>query len=572
MFDVAIIGSGPAGISAALTLQARGKNFVWFGNKQFSPKVRAAEKIRNYPGLSNVSGEELEKAFRQQIDDMEISITEKTVTGVYRVRDHYSILCDQEITNAYAVILTTGVTSVKPILGEREYVGRGVSYCATCDGFLYKGKTIGIVCTSKDLEHEISFLSELADKVYLIPMYKDVAVSGENIEIIQEMPKEISGKKKAERLCFADREIAVDGVFMLKDAVSPGVLVKGIAEEEGHIVVDRRCATNLPGCYAAGDCTGRPYQYAKATGEGNVAAHSALDYLAQNGYKTAKASDKPQTLEELIDAVDRSRLPDDAHIEKIMLRRLTEGAFDLIPLSEGDEAVNGDVVTFSVLGGEGRYGKENLRLTLGQGIYDSTVENAMIGKTAGDVLKVAVGEQNLTITIHEICRKHIPVMTDDMVKAQHMENVTNLEQFREALKEEMTMNEIYTIAGEIIQALMENAPEPEYDEETLAILGQLEIGFFDKHFKENKGKSLDEMTPAEMKEELGCSTKEEFINGRHEWYKIKLKQCCTLSQALHVELKDQYDFRVNYEALGLLQMKAVEVIKTGLTGGGNHGS
>ena len=572
MFDVAIIGSGPAGISAALTLQARENNFVWFGNNHFSPKVRAAEKIRNYPGLGNVSGKELEKAFRRQIDDMDIKITEKTVTGIYRVRDHYSILCDQEITNAYAVILTTGVTSVKPIPGELEYVGKGVSYCATCDGFLYKGKTIGIVCTSKDLEHEISFLAELAGKIYLIPLYKDVAVSGENIEIIQEMPKEIRGEKKADRLCFAEHEVAVDGIFMLKDAVSPGVLVKGIVEEGGHIVVDRSCATNLPGCYAAGDCTGRPYQYAKAIGEGNVAAHSALDYLAQNGYKTAKISGKPQTLEELIDAVDRSRLPDDALIEKIMLRRLTEGAFDLIPLSEGDKAVNGDVVTFSAIGGEGRYGKENLRLTLGQGIYDSSVEDAMIGKTAGDVLKAAVGERDVTVTIHEIYRKHIPVMTDDMVKAQHIENITNMEQFREALKEEMTMNEIYTITGEIVQALMENTPEPEYDEETIAILGQLEIGFFDKHFKENKGKTLDEMTPEEMKEELGCSTKEEFIGGRHEWYKIKIKQCHTLSQALHIELKDQYDFRANYEALGLLQMKAVEVIKAGLTGGENHGS
>lgn len=572
MFDVAIIGSGPAGISAALTLQAREKNFVWFGNKQFSPKVRAAEKIRNYPGLSNISGEELEKVFRQQIDDMDIEITEKTVTGIYRVRDHFSILCDQEITNAYTVILATGVTSVQPIPGELEYVGKGVSYCATCDGFLYKGKTIGIVCTSKDLESEISFLAELADKVYLIPLYKNVAITGENIEIIQEMPREIKGEKKAERLCFAEHELEVDGIFMLKDAISPSVLVKGIAEEGGHIAVDRRCATNLPGCYAAGDCTGRPYQYTKATGEGNVAAHSVLDYLAQNGYKTAKASGKPQTLEELIDAVDRSRLPDDAHIEKIMLRRLTEGAFDLIPLPNGDKAVSGDVVTFSVTGGEGRYAKENLRLTLGQGIYDRTVEDAMIGKIAGDVLNVAVGERNLTIAIHEVCRKHIPVMTDDMVKEQHIENVTNLEQFREMLKEEMTMNEIYTIVGEIIQELMENTPEPEYDEETLAILGQLEIGFFDNHFKENKGKSLDEMTPEEMKEELGCSTKEEFISGRHDWYKIKIKQCYALAQALHVELKDQYDFRTNYEALGLLQMKAVEVIKAGLTGGDKHGS
>lgn len=293
MYDTAIIGSGPAGVSAALTLQARGKNFIWFGSRELSAKLRAAEEIRNYPGLGMVSGEELAQAFKEQIGDMGIEITERQVTGVYRMGDHYSILCDQEMYDACTVILATGVAAVKPIPGELEFVGRGVSYCATCDGALYKGKRIAVLCTSKELEHEITFLSGLAEQVYLIAKYRNVEVSGANIEMLQQMPKEIKGGERAECLCFQDRELPVDGVFMLKDAVSPGVLLRGIAEEEGHIVVDRRCATNLDGCFAAGDCTGRPYQYAKAVGEGNVAAHSVLDDLAKRAF-SAKNSDTIQ--------------------------------------------------------------------------------------------------------------------------------------------------------------------------------------------------------------------------------------------------------------------------------------
>jgi thioredoxin reductase (NADPH) len=183
---------------------------------------------------------------------------------------------------AKTVIIATGVEAVKPIPGELEFVGRGVSYCATCDGFLYKGKTIGVLCTTKDLEHEIEYLADLAEKVYLIPLYKNVELKAENVEIIQRKPKAIEGGMKAEKLVFEDREVAVDGIFMLKQAVAPSVLLYGLNTEEGHIIVDRACRTNLPGCFAAGDCTGRPYQYVKAAGEGNVAAHSAVEYLAGN--------------------------------------------------------------------------------------------------------------------------------------------------------------------------------------------------------------------------------------------------------------------------------------------------
>ena len=280
MFDTAIIGTGPAGISAALTLQALKKNIILFGSGQLSQKIRAAEQIRNYPGLPMVTGAQMQAAFAQQLEEMDIPITEKTVTGIYHMGTHYSILCNQEAFDAKTVILCTGVESVKPIEGELEFVGRGVSYCATCDGFLYKGKSIAILCTTKELEHEISYLADLAAQVSLIPMYKDPQVTGDNIRVIRKMPTAIRGGMKADTLVVGEEEIKVDGIFMLKQAVAPSVLLYGLETEDGHITVDRACRTNLPGCFAAGDCTGRPYQYVKAAGEGNVAAHSANEYLS----------------------------------------------------------------------------------------------------------------------------------------------------------------------------------------------------------------------------------------------------------------------------------------------------
>ena len=281
-YDCAIIGTGPAGMSAALTLKAMNKSFIWFGSKQMSPKIRKAEMISNYPGLSNVSGEEMVAAFQNQIRHLGIEITEKTVTGVYHMGQYYGILCNQDMFEATTIILATGVESVKPIPGELELLGRGVSYCATCDGMLYRGKTIAVVCTSAEYEHEVKYLAELAEKVYFFPLYRDPAVKEANVQLIRKMPKAVSGMRKVECLSLDDAELLVDGVFFLKSAVSPSALVGGLNAEDGHVVVDRKCATNLPGCFAAGDCTGRPYQYVKAAGEGNVAAHSVVHYLSEN--------------------------------------------------------------------------------------------------------------------------------------------------------------------------------------------------------------------------------------------------------------------------------------------------
>ncbi len=293
MVDCIIIGSGVAGISAALTLQSNGKSFFLFGNKNLSEKIEKAENIHNYPGLSDISGRQFCEVLKRQLDDAKIEVKTGKVGGVYALNDKFIITTqDGNTYESKTVILATGVESIRQIEGETEFVGRGVSYCATCDGFLYKGKTIAVVCTTKRLEHEIAHLAGFAKKLYVIPMYKGAQAEGENIEKIIKMPKQIKGNKWVQSIVFdapvtAEKimEIPVDGVFMLREAVVPSVLVGGLEEKDGHIAVTRTMQTNLKGCFAAGDCTGRPYQYAKAVGEGNIAAHAVTEYLHENKEK-----------------------------------------------------------------------------------------------------------------------------------------------------------------------------------------------------------------------------------------------------------------------------------------------
>ncbi len=279
MHDVIIIGTGAAGISAALTLKQLNKDFLWIGSKNLSYKINSAEKIRNYPGLSSVSGKEMKEAFIKQINDMGIEILERQVTGVYDLSTHYAILCGQETYEAKSIILGLGVETIKPVEGEIELLGQGVSYCATCDGFLYKGKEITVVASSKEFEHEAKYLASLASKVNYIGLYKDIDMNLPNVEILKGMPNKITKENKKMKLHLKDSIIESDGIFMLKASISPAVLVPGLEAVEGHIVVDRNMKTNLNGVFACGDCTGRPYQYAKAVGEGNVAAHSVVNYL-----------------------------------------------------------------------------------------------------------------------------------------------------------------------------------------------------------------------------------------------------------------------------------------------------
>ena len=281
MYDVAIIGSGPAAISAALTLKLHNKSIIWFGSKKLSPKVEKSEKIANYPGVPMVTGPELNRLYREQIEAMGLEITERQVTNIASSRRGFMVLGGNDIYDAKTVLIATGAVSGKGFQGETELLGHGISYCATCDGFLYKGKTIAVYCGSKEFEHEVIYLAEIADKVYLFTAYA-CELTRENIVVNPGKLKAIRGEKKANGVELLDgTTLDVDGVFVIRPAVAPANLLKGLALSGADIVVDRNMATNKPGCFAAGDCTGRPYQLTKAVGEGNVAAHSIIAFLSE---------------------------------------------------------------------------------------------------------------------------------------------------------------------------------------------------------------------------------------------------------------------------------------------------
>lgn len=283
-FDVAVVGTGPAGISAAITLKIRNKNILLIGNKSLSDKLWKAHEINNYPGIPNVSGEGLEKRFEEHLKQLGIEITEDKITAIYSMGDYYSLLSKNNVTyEASTVILATGIKFGKPYQGEEEFLGKGVSYCATCDAPLYRGKKVVVIGETPKEESEAKYMSELCEKVTYIPIYKgDVdgdMLETDNIEVLRDSPVSIEGGMKADKLVLKSCEVEADGIFILRDSVAPGQLVPGLVMDGNHVAVNRQMETNLPGLFACGDITGTPYQYIKAAGEGNVAALSAVNYL-----------------------------------------------------------------------------------------------------------------------------------------------------------------------------------------------------------------------------------------------------------------------------------------------------
>lgn len=284
MYDCIIIGSSVAGVSAAINLKIRNKNFLILGNKDFSAKVQKAESIRNYVGMPDISGCELSDALSSHLKSMEIEITEERVNSIIRMGDTFSLSAGSDMYETKSVILATGVEFSKKIEGEDQFLGSGVSYCATCDGFFYRGRTIAVVGSSKDAEKELDYLAGLAGSVYYFPLYKMASetILRENVTVVTERPVKLAGAERVNGIVDkSGKEHAIDGVFFLKDALVPSSLLKGLEDDGMHIVVDRQMRTNIPGCFACGDCTGRPYQYMKAAGEGNIAAHSVVEYLAK---------------------------------------------------------------------------------------------------------------------------------------------------------------------------------------------------------------------------------------------------------------------------------------------------
>lgn len=278
-YDIAIVGTGPAGLSAAITAKIRNKKILLIGNPNFSDKVQKAHQIQNYLGLPAISGKDLAKAFENHINSMDITITEGKVNAVYPMGSYFGLQVSQDIYEAETVIVATGIVTGKAFKGENELLGRGVSYCATCDAPLYRNKTVAVIGYSPKEESEAEFLAEVCEKVLYIPMYKEETKLSDKVTIINEKPTAVIGENKVKSLQTEKNNYEVDGIFILRDSIPPSQLVSGLEIKDNHIVVNLQMETNIKGCFACGDIVGRPYQYIKAAGQGNIAGLSAVAYL-----------------------------------------------------------------------------------------------------------------------------------------------------------------------------------------------------------------------------------------------------------------------------------------------------
>lgn len=263
-YDVIIIGGSIAGVSAALTATNRGKSTAVITNSTESSSLYKAEKITNYPGIPAATGKEIADILNAQLASCGADVIQGRALSVMPMGDSFGVAFGSEFCMGGAVILAAGITREKLYPGEGEFLGRGVSYCATCDGMLYRGKRVALIGNNEESDHDAAFLEKIGCTVL---RFRDNA------------RYEIRGGIKADTVVIGGAEHKVDGVFIIKDTVSVTKLVPGLEYAEGGIVTDRKMSTNIPGVFAAGDCTGKPYQLAKAAGEGNVAALSACEYI-----------------------------------------------------------------------------------------------------------------------------------------------------------------------------------------------------------------------------------------------------------------------------------------------------
>lgn len=280
-YDLAIIGCGPAGLSAAVNASVRRKSVVLLGGELCTPKLQKSPLVSNYLGLPEISGSALREKFMEHVHAMNIPIHQVRVDSVSPGDGGFSIMAKDRAYESKAVILATGMTVSQLIEGEQKYTGRGVGYCATCDGPLYRGKDVALLAYTREGVEEANFLADFCRKVYFIPGDEGVLEGLKpEIEVIkQNKSLAITGNGFVSGIQVDGRNLAVNGVFIYRETHLPDRLVPGVAVKDSHIQVDRHFNTNIKGIYAAGDCTGKPYQLAKAVGEGQVAALNTAQYL-----------------------------------------------------------------------------------------------------------------------------------------------------------------------------------------------------------------------------------------------------------------------------------------------------
>ena len=276
-YDIIILGSGPAGLAAAVAARGRNKSVLVLGNPWRDSPLAKAERVDNYPGLPGRTGLALLEEFYRHASGLGADFVVGKVLALL-AWNGFSLTVGSQVHQGRALILAPGVVRAAKYPGEAEYLGRGVSYCATCDGMLYRNRPVTVVGLAPDAPQEANYLHSLGCQVVYVAPRQPQGLD-ETIPYVKAGRLAVRGERTVTGLEADGALLPCAGVFILRRAVAPTDLLPALETEEGVIRVDRRMATSVPGVFAAGDCTGGPLQVSKAVGEGHVAALSACEYL-----------------------------------------------------------------------------------------------------------------------------------------------------------------------------------------------------------------------------------------------------------------------------------------------------
>ena len=274
LYDLIIIGGGPGGLSAAIYAMRAAMKTALVEKGITGGQVTMSDEVENYPGFTHISGAELSMKFTQHAQSYELEMISQEVTALDPGLDHHTVkLANGDSLNAHAVILATGGSPKKlDVPGEREFYGKGVSYCATCDGFFFRGKTVVVVGGGDSAAEEALYLAKLCKKVYIAHRRDELRASKIlqqrifddcNIEMLwNTVVTDIrAGSDGVERVELKDtvtadtRELDVDGVFIFIGFNPNNQLVPAGTRmnADGMVVTNEKCETNSPGVYVIGD-------------------------------------------------------------------------------------------------------------------------------------------------------------------------------------------------------------------------------------------------------------------------------------------------------------------------------
>lgn len=282
MANIIVVGCGPAGISAGIYTARAGINTIIIGGKESA--LKKAHKIDNYYGFEEgTTGQQLFENGIKQAKSLGIEVIEDEVVGL-SFGESLTVTTTKNSFTADSVILATGSSRAVPkIKGVKELEGKGVSYCAVCDGFFFRGKPLTVLGNGEYAVHEAKELLPLAKSVTIATNGKVMEVDvPEGVNVKTEKIAEIKGDDKVEIIAFENgAEHEASGVFVAMGVAGSADLARKIgAETEGNkIIVDKNMATNVPGLFAAGDCVGGLLQISKAVSDGAIAGTNAVKFV-----------------------------------------------------------------------------------------------------------------------------------------------------------------------------------------------------------------------------------------------------------------------------------------------------